>query len=256
MTTFRGEDLSGARFERVDLTGALFRTVDLTNAQFRAVDLIGVAMRGVEMMNVEISGDLESVTINGSTSRPLSVPSSTGGTPTGSRFARTTQPASARHGTSSRDSGPARSSALDCSTPRSCMSLSKASGRSPRRCATWPSPPMRGSAEPSSVTHRRGTHWTCRGTRWPIPRACRATVRHGRRSTRFWRFAARGGDRWRGDRAADRRVADRAHRPGGGAGWPRPVSYSVRECLLVILNEEWEHRLYAERDLTLLVNRT
>jgi len=23
----------------------------------------------------------------------------------------------------------------------------------------------------------------------------------------------------------------------------------VRECLLVILNEEWEHRLYAERDL-------
>jgi hypothetical protein len=26
----------------------------------------------------------------------------------------------------------------------------------------------------------------------------------------------------------------------------------VRECLLVILNEEWEHRLYAERDLTAL----
>jgi hypothetical protein len=22
----------------------------------------------------------------------------------------------------------------------------------------------------------------------------------------------------------------------------------VRECLLIILNEEWEHRLYAERD--------
>jgi len=26
----------------------------------------------------------------------------------------------------------------------------------------------------------------------------------------------------------------------------------VRECLLVILNEEWEHRLYAERDLDAL----
>jgi hypothetical protein len=26
----------------------------------------------------------------------------------------------------------------------------------------------------------------------------------------------------------------------------------VRECLLCILNEEWEHRLYAERDLDAL----
>ena len=26
----------------------------------------------------------------------------------------------------------------------------------------------------------------------------------------------------------------------------------MRECLLVVLNEEWEHRLYAERDLAAL----
>jgi hypothetical protein len=26
----------------------------------------------------------------------------------------------------------------------------------------------------------------------------------------------------------------------------------VRECLLVLLNEEWQHRLYAERDLAVL----
>jgi hypothetical protein len=32
-------------------------------------------------------------------------------------------------------------------------------------------------------------------------------------------------------------------------GWPEPCSYPIRECLLIILNEEWEHRLYAERDL-------
>jgi hypothetical protein len=30
----------------------------------------------------------------------------------------------------------------------------------------------------------------------------------------------------------------------------------VREVLLVILNEEWEHRLYAERDLAALEART
>lgn len=35
-------------------------------------------------------------------------------------------------------------------------------------------------------------------------------------------------------------------------GWPQSRSYPVRECLLCILNEEWEHRLYAERDLDAL----
>ena len=30
----------------------------------------------------------------------------------------------------------------------------------------------------------------------------------------------------------------------------------MRECLLVVLNEEWEHRLYAERDLDALQARS
>jgi hypothetical protein len=29
----------------------------------------------------------------------------------------------------------------------------------------------------------------------------------------------------------------------------------VKQCLLCILNEEWEHRLYAERDLGILESR-
>ena len=33
-----------------------------------------------------------------------------------------------------------------------------------------------------------------------------------------------------------------------GPGWPPAGNYPVRECLLIVLNEEWEHRLYAERD--------
>jgi hypothetical protein len=33
---------------------------------------------------------------------------------------------------------------------------------------------------------------------------------------------------------------------------PLGRSFPVRECLLVILNEEWQHRLYAERDLDVL----
>ena len=35
-------------------------------------------------------------------------------------------------------------------------------------------------------------------------------------------------------------------------GWPRMERFLVKECLRIVLNEEWEHRLYAERDLTAL----
>jgi hypothetical protein len=40
--------------------------------------------------------------------------------------------------------------------------------------------------------------------------------------------------------------------PVEGPGWPQPRSYPVRECLSIVLNEEWHHRLYAERDLDAL----
>ena len=33
-------------------------------------------------------------------------------------------------------------------------------------------------------------------------------------------------------------------------GWPRLENFPLKECLRIVLNEEWEHRLYAERDLT------
>jgi hypothetical protein len=32
-------------------------------------------------------------------------------------------------------------------------------------------------------------------------------------------------------------------------GWPKLENFSFKQCLLIVLNEEWEHRLYAERDL-------
>jgi hypothetical protein len=32
-------------------------------------------------------------------------------------------------------------------------------------------------------------------------------------------------------------------------GWPPPESFPLRECLLTVLNKEWHHRQFAERDL-------
>jgi hypothetical protein len=40
-----------------------------------------------------------------------------------------------------------------------------------------------------------------------------------------------------------------------GPVWPPPGSYRVGECLRVILNEEWQHRLYVERDFDVLDDR-
>jgi hypothetical protein len=45
-------------------------------------------------------------------------------------------------------------------------------------------------------------------------------------------------------------------KPVDAPGWPRPRSYPVSMCLLTVLNEEWEHRLYAERDLAILESKT
>ncbi|MGH2795534.1 MAG: DinB family protein, partial [Actinomycetota bacterium] len=40
--------------------------------------------------------------------------------------------------------------------------------------------------------------------------------------------------------------------PVDGAGWPPPRTFPVRECLLTVLNEEYYHRQFAERDLDAL----
>ena len=80
---------------------------------------------------------------------------------------------------------------------------------------------------------------------------------HDRRSTRCSRCAGTGcppcGEVIDGltDEALDGQTE-----PVDGPGWPQSRSYPVRDCLLVILNEEWEHRLYAERDLDALEART
>jgi len=44
--------------------------------------------------------------------------------------------------------------------------------------------------------------------------------------------------------------------PVDGPGWPPARAFPIAECLRVVLNEEWEHRLYAERDLAVLESRS
>jgi hypothetical protein len=39
-------------------------------------------------------------------------------------------------------------------------------------------------------------------------------------------------------------------------GYPQLESFPLKDCLRIVLNEEWEHRLYAERDLDALTTDT
>jgi hypothetical protein len=49
----------------------------------------------------------------------------------------------------------------------------------------------------------------------------------------------------------DERLAQRTD-PVDAPGWPPARAYAVREVLGIVVNEEWEHRLFAERDLASL----
>jgi DinB superfamily/Pentapeptide repeats (8 copies) len=71
VSEFIAADLTGARFEDVRLTGAVFHDVDLTNARFRLVDLTGVTIRGAALVNVDLSGEIENLRVNGVDVVPL-----------------------------------------------------------------------------------------------------------------------------------------------------------------------------------------
>ena len=54
------------------------------------------------------------------------------------------------------------------------------------------------------------------------------------------------------DGLTDRQLGEQTA-PLVGPGWPdEGETFPVQECLAVVLDEEWHHRLYAERDLAVL----
>jgi Pentapeptide repeats (8 copies) len=74
--------------------------------------------------------------------------------------------------------------------------------------------------------------------------------RYGRTMADFTDTDLRGSRFERADLSGSQFLA--STKPVEWPGWPRPASYPVSTCLRVVLNEEWEHRLFAERDLAAL----
>ncbi|MEJ7689464.1 MAG: DinB family protein [Nocardioidaceae bacterium] len=256
MADFVHADLRDSRFEWVDLSGTEFRSVDLVNARFRSVDLNGVVMRGAELVDVDIYGEIEHLTINGVDVGPLVNAELDGRYPDRAKM-RPTDPAGYREawGVVERlwAETVERARRLDPELLHESVGGEWSFIETLRHLAfatdSWIGRAILGDPSP----------WDPLDLPWdempgtpgvPRDRGVRPALdvvlelRRDRMSTVREVIDGLTDASLRGDTE-----------PVEGPGWPEPRSYSVRECLLCILNEEWEHRLYAERDLDALEAR-
>jgi uncharacterized protein YjbI with pentapeptide repeats len=243
MADFTGEDLAGSRFEKVDLTGARFHNVDLT----------GAMIRGALLVNVDISGEIEDVRINGVDVAPL-----------------------VEAELDRRYPDRVKMRPADADGYREAWDILE---------RLWQQTVARARAMPADLLHEQvNGEWSFIETLRHLVFATDAWVRRailGQPSpwdpldlphdemydepSVPWDKSARPSlDQvlaLRADRMAtvreviagltDATLAGMTE-PVTEPGYPPPESFPVRRCLQAILNEEWEHRLYAERDLDLL----
>jgi DinB superfamily/Pentapeptide repeats (8 copies) len=256
MADFVHADLRGSRFERVDLGGAQLHAVDLSGARLSGVDLTGAVLRGVELVDVEITGEIQSVTVNGVDIAPLVNAELDRRYPDRPRM---------------RPSDPQGfAEALDLLDRLWAQTVERARRLPPELLhesvdGEWSFiETLRHLVFASDCWIRRAilgdpTPWHPLGLPWdemedtpgvPRDRAARPSLdevlelRRDRMATTREVIAGLTAESLAGHTEAVE-----------GPGWPPPRSFPVREVLLVILNEEWEHRLYAERDLAALEAR-
>ncbi len=262
MRDFREQDLTGALFERVSLRGARFTEVYLNEARLREVDLTGTDIRaalfsktrkrGVELVDVEISGELQNVVMNGVDVAPLvdaelnrRMPERAKMRPDDGDGFREAWAILERlwEGTVARartfpEAALHRSVDDEWSFIQTLRHLNFAS-------ACWVDRMILGDVNP---WHELDLPWDeappWDGFRWErearpsldevlaLRRERQATVRDVLSSL------------------TDEQIASRRTRTE--PGWPQEEDFPVKECLRIVLSEEWEHRLYAERDLTAL----
>lgn len=253
MTEFTGQDLSGACFEDVYLTNARFRDVDLAGARFSLVDLSGTVFRGAALVNVDISGEIADVRINGVDVVPLVEAELDRRYPDRARM----RPADAA----------GFRAAWDILERRWNETVGRARGLAPEllhervdgewsfietlrhlvfATDAWVRRALLGEPcpwDPLDLPHDEMPDSP------PVPRdrAARPSLdevlalRADRMATVRRVLASLTDAELAGDTV-----------PVTAPGYPEPESFPVRRCLRAVVNEEWEHRLYAERDLDVL----
>lgn len=259
---FYDENLNEARFERVSLRGASFsrvylneahmRSVEFDGAQIRSASFHGSRFRGVEMVDVEMHGELRNFVVNGVDIAPLveaelnrRMPERAKmrpGDADGFREAWAILPR-LWEGTVARarafpEADLHRNVGDEWSFIQTLRHLNFAS-------AAWIGRMILGNPSP---WHELDLPWD-EAPGWdgiPWDREAKPTldevlaVRKERQAMVSQVIAA----------LTDEQLASEVSRTE--PGWPRLEGFPFKECLLIVLNEEWEHRLYAERDLTKL----
>ena len=257
MADFIDDKLAGSRFERVDLTGAEFRDSDLTDVRFREARMVGVVMRGVELGNADIDGDITNLRINGVNVEPLVNAELDRIYPERAAM-RPTTPAGYRQawdiverlwdGTVQRARG------LDPELLHESVDGEWSFIQTLRHLVfatdAWISRAILGNPAPWDPL---GLPWSGMPDTPGLPRDLTArpsldTVLAVRRERMATMRAVVDG------LTDESLAADTV--PVEGVAWPPSRSFPVRRCLRCILNEEWEHRLFAERDLAVLEART
>jgi hypothetical protein len=262
MTEFRQQDLTGAHFERVNLHGATFNRVDLDDARMRAVDLTGaqirgallnrIRMRGVELLDVEIYGELQNVVVNGVDIAPLVEAELNRRTPERAKM-RPDDPAGFGTAWAILERLWADTVARARTFPEATLhrgvddewSFIQTLRHLNFAGACWVGRIVLGNASPwhpLDLPFDEAPGWD--GIPWE--REARPsldevlTVRRERQAM----------VRQVIESLTEEQLASEVTYTE--PGYPQVENFPLKECLRIILNEEWEHRLYAERDLTVL----
>lgn len=245
-TTFEDLEMIGTTFRHVDLSGARFTNVDLSGAEFQSVDLI----------DVQITGDLRNVVINGVDVAPLvdaeldrRYPGRAAMRPTDAAGFRAAWNSLEDLWASTVDHARRLPSALLDERVDGEWSFLQTLRHLVFATDSWIGRAMLGQPAP---WHPLSLPWEqMRGEPgYPMDKEARPSLeevlalRAERMATVRELFAS-----------LDDKRLDTQTEPVAGLGWPPPQPFDVREVLLTVLNEEWEHRRYAERDLDILESR-
>jgi uncharacterized damage-inducible protein DinB len=252
------QDLTGSEFDRADMSGARFSSVRLSGATILYSELHRVVMRGVEIADTTIDGDIQNLVINGVDVAPLVAAELDKRYPDRAKFRPTTADGfraawdlNERLWAATVD----RARKLDpellhasvngeWSFIQTLRHLAFASQSWVGRCILGDPAPWHPLSLPwDQMEPREGVPWD-RDARPSLDEAL--ALRHDAMAL------VRGVV----DGLTDERLGERTD-PLVGPGWPdEGATFSVWECLSIVLNEEWQHRLYAERDLAVLEERS
>ena len=247
--------LAGARFHRVDLAGATFEDVNLAGALFHDVDLRDARIRGALLRNVEITGEVEGLRVNGMEVWPLVEAELDRRHPERAKL-HPTDAAGFREAWAVIEELWAatveRANELDPSLlhehVRDEWSFIETLRHLVFATDAWVRRTLLGDPAP---WHPFDLPWDEMPYTPGIPRDREA--RPSLEEMLALRADRMATVRQVVDELTDERLTESTE-PMPEPGWPAGESFPVRDVLALIVNEEWWHRLFAERDLDALVS--